>query len=125
MPQDPGGLRCRTLSMPSPPDILETAEYGSKGGRILQGGVHGCLGHDSGRSAIPHHFQRVGGCGGATLGISDGVGSGRAVRAQTRGHTLKFPLLRGKWHGLIVRPVMAPGSFQNIGRPVQRVGTEY
>ena len=71
--------------MPAPTGILESDEDSGKGRRILWGGVHRCSGHDAGRTAIPHHLQRSGGCGSAPLGVSDGVGCRRAGRARTRG----------------------------------------
>ena len=45
--------------MPDPPDILESAEYGGEGGRVLRGGVYGGSGSDTGRPATPHHFNVV------------------------------------------------------------------
>ena len=63
--------------MPDPPDILESAEDGGKDGWVLRGGIPGFSGSDAGRRAIPHHFQRGGGCGSVTLGVSDGGGRGR------------------------------------------------
>ena len=44
----------------------------------MQDGVQGGSGSDAGRPATPHNFQCGGGCGGASLGICDGGGRGRA-----------------------------------------------
>ena len=85
MPQYPGGLWYVTPRMTAPMEILESAEDGGEVGRVSRGGVHRCPGHDAGRPAIPHHLQRGGGCGNATLGVSYGGGSRRAVRVRTRG----------------------------------------
>ena len=70
MPQDPGRLQRETLSMPDPPDIWV--------GRYYEGNVFGGSGSYAGITAIPHHFQCGGGCGGASLGVCDGGGRGRA-----------------------------------------------
>ena len=43
--------------MTAPPDILESAEDGSKGGRVLWGGIYRGLVSDTGRTNIPHHFN--------------------------------------------------------------------
>ena len=67
--------------MPDPPDILESAENGSEGGRVLQGGFYGGSGNDIGIPTISHHFRCGGRCGGASLGVRDGGGHGRAGRA--------------------------------------------
>ena len=64
--------------MPIPPDILELAEYGGKGGRVLRSGVKRRYGRDAGIPAIPHHFQCGGGCIGEALVYSDGGERGRA-----------------------------------------------
>ena len=56
-----------------------------EGGRVLRGNVHGFLGSDAGRPVTPQHFQRIGGCGSASLGVSDGGGHRRAGQAWTRG----------------------------------------
>ena len=56
MPQYPIGLQCETLSMPNPPNILDSDEDGGKGGGILWGVVHRGLGVDTGRPDIPYHF---------------------------------------------------------------------
>ena len=67
--------------MSAPPDVLETVDAGGKGGRLLRDGVSGILWSDTGRSALLHHIQCGGGCGGETLGDSDGegcIGAGRA-----------------------------------------------
>ena len=45
--------------MTAPTDILDLAEDGGEGERILHGGAHRCLGRDAGRPAIPHHFNVV------------------------------------------------------------------
>ena len=45
--------------MPAPPDILESSEDSSKGGRVLWGVVYRGLGSDTGRTNIPHHFNVV------------------------------------------------------------------
>ena len=54
------------------------------------GGYHGAdfkgvLRSDAGRSALPHHIQCGGGCGGTALNDCDGGGRGRVVRAWTIG----------------------------------------
>ena len=40
---------------------------------------------DAVRSALPHHIQYGGGCGGAALGDGDGGGRGRSGRSWTIG----------------------------------------
>ena len=95
MPINTRGIRFGTSGVPAPPDILGSADNGCKGRRLLRIGVSGLQGRDAGGLAIPHHFQHGGGCGGETLGCSDGGERGRAERAQTIGHTPKCPLLRG------------------------------
>ena len=66
-----------------PLDILDSAENGGEGGRVLQVGVHRCSESDTRRPSIPNHFQSGGGCGSASLGVGDGGGSGKAGQAWT------------------------------------------
>ena len=66
------GLRPGTLSIPDPPKILGLAEDDGKGGRLIRVGVSGIQGCDAGGPSIPHNMQCGGGCGGTTLGLSDG-----------------------------------------------------
>ena len=70
--------------MSSPLDLLEAADDGGKGGRVLRGGFQGVLRSDAGRPALPHHFQCGGGCGGVALGGGNGRGDGRSGREWTR-----------------------------------------
>ena len=57
--------------MPDPLDILELAEDGGEGGRILRVIVHRYSGSDAERPAIPAHFQCGGGYGSMTQGLND------------------------------------------------------
>ena len=45
--------------MKAPLYILESADDGGKDGRVLRGGMHGCLGSDTGTPAFPHHLNVV------------------------------------------------------------------
>ena len=72
MPLNLRGIRRGTLIMPAPPDILGPAEDGGEGGRLIWVGVSGNQGRNAGGTYTPHHLQRGGGCGGMTLGCSDG-----------------------------------------------------
>ena len=114
------GLWCGTLSVPAPPDILGSSEDGGEGGRLLRVGVSGIQGRYTGGPSTPHHLQCGGGCGGTTLGCSDGGECGRAEQARTRGQTPKCPLLRGFRNGCIIRTAMAPGGLQHHSRYVQQ-----
>ena len=68
---DPGGLRFGTPIIPAPLEILESAEDGGEGGRVLRGGVHRCPWSDAGIPVIPQYFQCGGGYGSESLGVSD------------------------------------------------------
>ena len=87
VPQCHVGIRYGTPIMSDPLDILESAEDGGKGGRVLRSGVHRCSGSEAGRPIILHHFQRSDGCGSESLGVSNGGGSVREGRERTRGNT--------------------------------------
>ena len=81
--------------MPYTLDILGSAEDSCKGGRLLWVGVSGLQGTDTGGTSTPHYLQRGGGCGGVTLGCSDGGYCGQAERKHIRGQTPKCPVLHG------------------------------
>ena len=81
----PGRLRHGPPSLSAPPELLEEANYGGKGGRILRDGVSGIFQSDAGKPALPHHIQCGGGSGGAALGDGDGGGRRRAGQEWTRG----------------------------------------
>ena len=71
--------------MSAPPDLLDAADDGGKGGQVLLGSFKGGLRIDAGRLALPHHSQGGGGCSDAALGGDDGGERGRAGRVWTRG----------------------------------------
>ena len=94
MPKNAIGLWRGTSSVSSTMEKLGLTEDGCEGGRLLWVGVSGIQERDAGGITIPNHSQPGGGCGGATLGQSDGGESRREEQAQRRGQTPKFPLLR-------------------------------
>ena len=81
MPGDIGGVRRGPSSPVATTYVLEAADDGRKGGRLLQDGVPGSAWGVTGRSTLPHYIYCGGGCSGAKLGdIGDSgrVGAGRA-----------------------------------------------
>ena len=57
----------------------------ARAGRYYGAAFKGVLRSDTGKSALPHHIQCGGGCGGMELDGGDGVGSRRVVRLWTIG----------------------------------------
>ena len=74
MPGNPRGLRCGAFSFPAPPDIMGSAEDSREGGGILRVIFTGLQGGNAGGTAVHHHLQCGGGCGGDTLGQGGGGG---------------------------------------------------
>ena len=85
MTRDTGRLRRGPPSLLDTLHVLEAAADGGKGRWLLRGGVKRSLRSDARRSALPHHIQCGGGCGGEVLGDGDGGGRGRAGQVWTRG----------------------------------------
>ena len=68
MPRNSRDIGYGTLSVSDPPEILGSYKDGCKGSRLLRVSVSGIQVLDAGLSAIHHHLQHGGGCGGVTLG---------------------------------------------------------
>ena len=64
MPVNTIWIRHGVSGLPDPQDVLGLAADGRKSRGVLWVGLPGLYGGDSGGPAVPHHIQRVGGCGG-------------------------------------------------------------
>ena len=94
MPVNIGRIQHGDLSPPHPPDILRLIAYGRSSRGLLQDGIPGFQGGDTGGPSISHHIQCAGERSGLTLGIVDFRESGQAGRVRTGRKTPKRPILR-------------------------------
>ena len=67
MPGNPVGIRCGTSSFLNPLDVLGLAADGFRTRRLLQDGISGVQGGDTGLPSVPHHLQCGGGCGSPSI----------------------------------------------------------
>ena len=71
------------MSLLHHPDVMVLVAGGRESGRLLQDGISGAQGGDTGGPIVPHHLQCGGGYDGLALGQVYGRERRRAGRALT------------------------------------------